>query len=582
MVVSEVHYRPPDVFRYLVNFDNDNDEFVELQNLANSPVQLFDAARPTNIWRLRDAISFRFPSGVTIPAGGFLLVVGFDPSDVARLESFRTRFGVPSNVPVLGPWSGKLDNSSGRVELVMPAPPLTNPENLGIVTEVIVDRARYSDDTDPRVSTADGLGASLHRSPADSFEGWTGNWIAAAPSPGVASSAGNSPLIASQPEDLTLVATNVPAVFRVTMSGAGPFRYQWSYNGAVIPGAESDQLTIPNVQPPDAGIYQVIASGSGGSVESRLARLVVIPPLQIVREPVHTGVQPGRTNTVTVGAAGAGSISYQWYLDGSAIPGATNAALKIGDRPGGAQLSEDGLYHVVVTDSVSSVFTPPVRVAILVNPSITVAPQPQTVIKGGSAVLSVVVSNTVTLPLGYRWRRGTQTVQFQSLNSRVSFFVLTNVLSDTNVSVQITNLANRTGLISPVAQIRVVADSDGDGIPDEFEALHPGKLNANDPADGDQDADGDTMSNKAEYIAGTNPTDPQSYLRVSGVNPEPVTLTFRAEANRTYAVQYTDELGSGLWTTLQGIPSRPDARVETVTDPSPGASRLYRLLTPFQ
>ena len=56
-----------------------------------------------------------------------------------------------------------------------------------------------------------------------------------------------------------------------------------------------------------------------------------------------------------------------------------------------------------------------------------------------------------------------------------------------------------------------VADTDGDGMPDAWEAQY-GLLLAADDAAADDDADG--MPNRAEYVAGTDPTDEDSLLEV--------------------------------------------------------------------
>jgi len=54
--------------------------------------------------------------------------------------------------------------------------------------------------------------------------------------------------------------------FSVTASGAGPFTYQWLFNGTAIAGATNSSLTISNTTVTNAGGYQVVVANPFGSV----------------------------------------------------------------------------------------------------------------------------------------------------------------------------------------------------------------------------------------------------------------------------------------------------------------------------
>ena len=125
-----------------------------------------------------DAVDFTFNSSHTIPAGGHLILVSFDPStNSASLAQFQAAYG--TNNRLVGPYSGKLDNSSDSVELVKPDPPQTN----GSVPYVLVEKVVYSDSL-PWPTNADGLGKSLQRLSDSGYANEPTNWFAAVPAPG--------------------------------------------------------------------------------------------------------------------------------------------------------------------------------------------------------------------------------------------------------------------------------------------------------------------------------------------------------------------------------------------------------------
>jgi hypothetical protein len=207
-------------------------------------------------------------------------------------------------------------------------------------------------------------------------------------------------------------------------------------------------------------------------------------------------------------------------------------------------------------------------------------PLNQTVPVGATVTLGVTASGN-PLPMSYEWRRFSATVASNNVNSFANFYTFTapNIVTSLTYRVIVRNLANQGLTVNASITVATVADSDGDGIPDFYEAAY-GPGGQLDPT---LDSDGDKMSNYAEYIAGTDPTDSSSYLNVdllsAGVG---ATLQFNAASNKTYTMQYTDALASGLWQRLQDAVGQTNAHVETITDPNGSSNRIYRLVTPQQ
>ncbi|MFN0138067.1 MAG: immunoglobulin domain-containing protein [Phycisphaerae bacterium] len=90
------------------------------------------------------------------------------------------------------------------------------------------------------------------------------------------------PSVTAQPANQTLFPESL-ASFTVGASGTGPLSYQWRRAGANltdnghIAGATTATLTITNVQPADAGAYDVVITDVCGSIASTPASLTVNP-----------------------------------------------------------------------------------------------------------------------------------------------------------------------------------------------------------------------------------------------------------------------------------------------------------------
>jgi len=186
IVINEVHYNPASVD----GSDNLDDQFIELYNITTSAVLLYDPLHTTNHWRLQNGISFVFPSGKSIPAGGYALVVSFSPTlDPIAASNFRAKWHVPNTVALYGPFLGDLNNDGDSIELYKPDPPQDPPHpDVGYVPFIRVDKVNYTDRA-PWPPGADGLGPSLQRRNPLTFGNDPINWDAADPTPGAVNSA---------------------------------------------------------------------------------------------------------------------------------------------------------------------------------------------------------------------------------------------------------------------------------------------------------------------------------------------------------------------------------------------------------
>jgi len=225
---------------------------------------------------------------------------------------------------------------------------------------------------------------------------------------------------------------------------------------------------------------------------------------------------------------------------------------------------------------------------ILVNPFIISQPLSQDVATGATVTLSVTVTNTATFPIGYRWRKGGTGFAYFLLDSYTSFFTVTNVTAgsntvsaNTNWTVVVSNVASlpTSGYLSFSALLTILADSDGDGLPDTYETEYG--LSPTNSLDAALDADGDGVSNRAEYDGGTNPTNVLSFLRIdSFAAGGGATLSFFAVSNKTYAVHFTAQPGVAPWQVLERVSAHRTNRVAVVLDPAFTTNRFYRVATP--
>ena len=553
VVISEIHYHPVDT----------DPEFVELLNITDSPVPLYDPLHSTNTWILK-GISYALPPNITLAPQQRVVICNTNPA------AFRQLMNLGANALVLGPFAGALQDSGERIELLEPITETTNG-----IAYTIIDSVRYNDKA-PWSPAADGTGPSLQRLGETAIGDDAANWAAASPSPDAPISSGLPPRILSQPRSFAS-AERSNVRLEVVVDGTPPFAFQWQKDGITLPDATNGALVFPSLSTDDAGTYQVsVANGSGAILSSNTLVQVLRLPF-IYAPPVSKAVLSNTLVTLSVLASGSGPLRYQWFQNNLAIINATAPTLKL---PAFGRTNE-GLYSVRVTDDNGSTTSDPAKIELLFRTALLSVPGETVAVEGDNVFLFARGSGT--RPLTFTWRRS-GALLFTDVSTIGSSSMLLRSVKTNQAGAYTVSVNNVAGFSvgGPAFALKVLPDSDGDHMPNDWELANG--LNPKNAADAASDADGDGYTALQEYSAGTDPRVKSNPLRweTMQVLSNQLVLTFVASSNKTYSVLTREGL-VGPWSKLLDLQSRPTTQSLNVTDTLPiTGSRYYRLTTPAQ
>jgi hypothetical protein len=194
-----------------------------------------------------------------------------------------------------------------------------------------------------------------------------------------------TPVITAQPQDATIL-TGTSQMLSVTADGS-EIGYQWYKDGAAIDGA-----THASYAASAAGNYTVVVGNTAGSVTSSTATIAVsssvtAPVINV--QPVAQTVNGGTGATLWVAVNGV-SVSYQWYHNDIAIPGATSRIYRITT----ANASSAGAYKVVATNTAGTATSN--SVALTVN-VISAGANTPAVVNAANAFLATLSADQKTI-----------------------------------------------------------------------------------------------------------------------------------------------------------------------------------------
>jgi hypothetical protein len=173
----------------------------------------------------------------------------------------------------------------------------------------------------------------------------------------------------------------------------------------------------------------------------------------ITSHPQSQNVVTGSQADLSVVAAGASPLSYQWLFNGTnIINGATQPTLSLAD----VEPSASGSYGVVVSNSFGVVTSAVATLLVVSPPVITLHPQSQIGFAGANLALTAAAHGSV--PLGFQWFRNGQPLVTEVGNQSNSSLTIFNAQSADagNYHVVITNAANIVGMTSSVATLIVL------------------------------------------------------------------------------------------------------------------------------
>ncbi|WP_409968340.1 immunoglobulin domain-containing protein [Bengtsoniella intestinalis] len=208
------------------------------------------------------------------------------------------------------------------------------------------------------------------------------------------------PVIATQPQSTTVVAGSTASFSVSVTEGSSPVTYQWYYNttgnndGTGTAAGTSSTLSVSTTSAMNGRYYHCKITAGSTTLYTNAAKLTVTyaPTAATISRSPTTAVNAGTSITFTANVTGAGnptSYTYQWYVGGSAVYGATSSTYT---RT--ALSSDNGVaVYCQVSNTVGFVNSDAVLLSVYYTPTADCYASATAVTEGESITFYTVITN---------------------------------------------------------------------------------------------------------------------------------------------------------------------------------------------
>jgi hypothetical protein len=179
-----------------------------------------------------------------------------------------------------------------------------------------------------------------------------------------------APFFISQPQSLKVIDGST-AQFAVQASGDAPLSYQWYKNQQLISGANSNEISIINVNQNDIGNYYVKVENPLAAVDSDKVDLSIYIAPSVIINPVNISVPSGAEANFSASFNGDLPMNIEWLKDNQIIPNATSNNYIIT----GVTDADIGTYKAKATNIAGSIETSGASLSII-EPTPPTPPEP--------------------------------------------------------------------------------------------------------------------------------------------------------------------------------------------------------------